>query len=112
VPGVTVESSISQTSLRGRGVDELAVAPHEVQAIVRHGLLPPGTTIPVASVTPLQPLAFPGFILDIDAFIAGPQPFDTDLLQQQFVGLHKQIDRFFVWSLAEEGLEHFGLERQ
>jgi uncharacterized protein (TIGR04255 family) len=111
-PETAVDSSISQTSLRGRGVGALAGAPYEVQAIIRHGLLPIGTTIPVASVMPLQPLTLPGFILDIDAFIAGPQPFDIDRLQQQFTGLHQQIDRFFVWSLAETGIDHFGMERQ
>ena len=111
-PATTVASSISQTSLVAPGTGQLTSAPHQVQAIVRHGLLPQGTTIPVSSLAPLEPLSLPSFILDIDGFIVGPQPFRVELLQQQFLGLHEQIDRFFYWSLAEPGLQHFGIERR
>lgn len=107
-----LESSISQTIVRGRGTGALAQSPHEAQAIVRHGLLPPGTAIPVASLTPLEPLVTTGFILDIDAFIQGPRPFDVTRLHQEFLALHDQINRFFRWSLADEGLAHFQVTPQ
>lgn len=107
-----LESSISQTILRGRGVGVLPQTPHETQAIVRHGVLPPGTAIPVATLMPLEPLATTGFILDIDTFIAGPQTFDIKQLHEQFIGLHDQINRFFRWCLAEEGVTHFQLAEQ
>ncbi len=110
--GATVDSSISQTSVRAAGTGDLAIAPHPVQAVIRNGLLPAGTIIPVGNISPLQPLAVPGFILDIDVSIAGPQPFDVEVLLRQFAGLHQQIDRFFAWSLAEPGRQHFGMERQ
>ena len=104
-----LESSISQTTLHSRPSGNLSAASHQINGIVRHGLLPAGTSIPVATVTPLQPLSVPSFILDIDIFSIGPQPFDTANLTKQFRAYHSEIDRFFRWSLAAEGEKHFGV---
>lgn len=83
--------------------------PHAVQAVFRYGFLPPMTQIafqPLSS--PLQiPVA--GFLLDIDLFIEGPQPFDVERLTAEYDHLHEQQDKFFLWSLTEEGKNHFGV---
>lgn len=107
-----LDSSISQTTLHSRPTGNLSVAPHQVNGVVRHGLLPAGTAIPVATVTPLQPLSVPSFILDIDIFSTGPQPFDATNLARQFRAFHSEIDRFFRWSLAPEGEARFGVTAQ
>lgn len=108
--GTIVEQSISQTAVRGHGVADLVDVPHDIQAMIRHGIIPAGTGIPVSSVAPLQPITVPSFILDMDMFISGPQRFDPATLRRQFDGLHDQIDRFFYWSLADAGRQHFGVE--
>jgi uncharacterized protein (TIGR04255 family) len=60
----------------------------------------------------LEPLAVPSFILDIDIFSAGPQPFDAPSLATQFRAYHSEIDRFFRWSLAPDGEARFGVVAQ
>jgi uncharacterized protein (TIGR04255 family) len=50
------------------------------------------------------------FLLDIDLFVDGHQPFEADELSRQITMLHDQIDRFFRWALAPAGEEYFGLE--
>jgi uncharacterized protein (TIGR04255 family) len=107
-----LDSSISQTTLHSRPTGNLSGSPHQVNGVVRHGLLPAGTAIPVATVTPLQPLAVPSFILDIDIFSIGPQPFDIPSLARQFRQYHSEIDRFFRWSLAAAGEARFGVIAQ
>ena len=100
-------TSITQTQLAAQPVGELSGPPVDVQAIVRHGFIPPGTMVP--GVVPRQPQS-PAYLLDIDIFIDGPQPFDVDELSRQISVLHDQIDRFFFWALAPSGAEYFGRE--
>jgi uncharacterized protein (TIGR04255 family) len=56
------------------------------------------------------PIENPAFLLDIDLFVEGHQPFDGEELARQVTLLHDQIDRFFRWSLTPAGEEYFGLE--
>ena len=58
---------------------------------------------------PVQPRG-PAFLLDIDIFTEGPQPFEPDELTRQLTMLHDQIDRFFFWTLTDEGATYFGRE--
>ena len=100
-------TSITQTQLAAQPVGELSGPPVDIQAIVRHGFIPPGTLIPGS--VPRQPQA-PAYLLDIDLFIDGAQPFDVDELSRQVTMLHDQIDRFFFWAVAPDGAEFFGRE--
>ena len=100
-------TSITQTQLAAEPVGELSGPPVDVQAIVRHGFIPPGTMVP--GVLPRQPQS-PAYLLDIDLFIDGAQTFDVDELARQATMLHDQIDRFFFWAVAPAGREYFGLE--
>jgi uncharacterized protein (TIGR04255 family) len=83
-------------------------APGDVQSVIRHGFVPAGTVIPM--ITP-GPVAQPSFILDLDAFVQAPQPFDPDALLAQFADIHQDIETFFFWSLTDQGKQHFGLEQ-
>jgi uncharacterized protein (TIGR04255 family) len=100
-------ASITQTQLRARATGDFAVFPAEVQAIIRHGWFPPGTGVPGL---PPRPITQPAYLLDIDLFIEYLQDFTADSLIEQLRVLHSQIDRFFYWSLTENGARHFGLE--
>lgn len=104
-----LDGSLAQTSLRSPAVGPLSASPHQVQAIVRHGIVPPGTVIPGANIVPLPPVQAASFILDMDIFTVGPQPFEPDRLIEEFRSFHGQIDRFFRWSLSPEGETHFGV---
>ena len=102
----TLVASIAQTQLTAPPTGELSGPPVDVQAIIRHGYVPPNTVVPGV---PVQPQS-PAFLLDMDLFIDGRQEFNVDALANQVEILHEQIDRFFRWTLAPEGEAYFGVE--
>lgn len=104
---VNLITSLTQTQLAARPVGELAGPPVDVQAIVRHGVIPANTIVP--GLTPLQPQR-PAYLMDLDVFVEAPQPFDPAELSRQVMLFHDQIDRFFYWSMTESGAEYFGRE--
>jgi uncharacterized protein (TIGR04255 family) len=101
--GVEVASILTQTQLAGPSI---AGRP-DVNAIIHHGLLPAATRIP--GVPAIQHDS-PSFLLDLDLFVAAPQPFLAPALLAQFTELHEEIDRFFRWTLTSDGELRFGLE--
>jgi uncharacterized protein (TIGR04255 family) len=101
----TTLASISQTQLN-RPPDDRLPLPGNLQAVVRHGAVPAGTGIP--GIPPLN-VATPSYMLDVDVFVEGHQKFEPEQIVQQFTLFHREIDRFFYWSLTKEGGEHFGL---
>jgi uncharacterized protein (TIGR04255 family) len=100
-------TTLTQTQLAAPAAGELAGPPADIQAIVRHGLIPPNTIIPGVLAGQPQRAAY---LVDIDLFVDAPQAFDAGELARQLTLLHDQIDRFFYWSLADEGRSYFGLE--
>lgn len=104
-----VVTSITQTHLAATPVGELAGPPVDIQAMVRHGYIPPNTMVPGVLA---EQTGNPAFLLDMDLFTDGHQPFDAEELSRQITMLHDQIDRFFRWALAPDGEEYFGLEEQ
>ena len=105
----TLVTSLTQTQLTARPVGNLSGPPVDVQGIIRHGYIPPNTTVP--GVVPIQPQGA-AFLLDMDLFVEAPQPFDVESLTTQLNLLHGQIDGFFRWALAPGGEAYFGLEEQ
>ena len=101
-----LETSINQVMLRQPPTGDLAGPPADVQATVRHGAVPAGTDVP--GIPPLQ-VPNPAYLLDLDVYVAGYQPFDSVEILKQFEMFHEQIDRFFYWSLTPEGADHFGI---
>jgi uncharacterized protein (TIGR04255 family) len=106
-PGVKLITNLTQTQLAVPPVGELSGPPVDVQAIIRHGVIPANTIVPGA--TPLQSQR-PAFLVDIDVFVDAPQPFEPGELSRQITMFHDQIDRFFYWSMTEDGAEYFGRE--
>ncbi len=105
--GTQLVTTITQSQLTAPPTGELAGPAADIQALVRHGLVPANTMVP--GVLPMQPRGS-AFLLDIDIFTEGPQPFEPDELTRQLVMLHDQIDRFFFWALTGEGATYFGRE--
>jgi uncharacterized protein (TIGR04255 family) len=105
--GTRLVTTITQSQLSAPPSGDLAGPESDVQAIVRHGLVPANTMVP--GVLQMQPRGA-AFLLDMDIFIEGPQPFDPAELSRQLTVLHDQIDRFFFWSLTEDGATYFGRE--
>jgi uncharacterized protein (TIGR04255 family) len=102
-----VVTSITQTQLAAPPAGELVGIPLDIQAIIRHGYIPANTMVPGVAPAPIEN---PAFLLDVDLFIEGHQPFDGEELARQVTLLHDQIDRFFRWSLTAAGEQYFGLE--
>lgn len=103
----SVNGSITQTQLTSPPVGDLAVCAGDVGGLVRHGFVGPSTAIPgVPPIVTTQP----AYLLDVDLFVAVPQRYDVDGLVSQFLALHSQIDRFFKWTLSEEGRGYLGYE--
>jgi uncharacterized protein (TIGR04255 family) len=103
----SLANSMAQVQLSQPAVGDLKGPPGDVQAVVRHGVVPRGTLVP--GVPPITVEAT-SYLLDLDVFAVGHQRFDSEAVLEQFALFHAQIDRFFYWSLTEEGGEHFGLE--
>ena len=101
-----LETSINQVMLKQPPTGDLAGPPADIQATVRHGAVPAGTDVP--GIPPLH-VPNPAYLLDLDVYVAGHQPFDPAKILKQFEMFHEQIDRFFYWSLTQEGKEHFGI---
>ena len=108
VPETTkLVTSLTQTQLAAPPVGELSGPPVDVQAMVRHGLIPPNAIIPGAVLA--QPQR-PAYLIDLDVFVEAPQPFDPEELSRQVTVFHNQIDRFFYWAMTEDGAAYFGCE--
>ena len=104
-----VLNSLTQTALAASAAEALEMSSllGDVQGIIRHGLVQQGSVIP--GVPPVT-LETESFILDLDVFLISAQPFDPSSLVGEFRQLHSQLDRFFRWSLTEEGEQEFELE--
>lgn len=100
-------TSITQTQLAAPAVGELSGPPVDLQAVVRHGVIPANTVVPGAQPTQTQR---PAYLIDLDVFVEAPQPFDPSELSRQVTVFHDQIDRFFYWAITEEGTAYFGCE--
>jgi uncharacterized protein (TIGR04255 family) len=104
----TLFTSINQTQLSAPAMGDLATAPADIVALLKHGLVPPGSI--ASTLTPIQPFETAAFLLDIDIFVAAQQPFEPERLVHQATAFHDQMDRFFYWALADDGKTYFGLE--
>ena len=102
-----LQSSVSQIQLISPPINELADFPADVQAVIRHGIAPAGSIVPGLPVLRLDDR---GFFLDIDIFVVANQDFEVDEILIQFEAMHSQVDRFFRWTLTDEGEKYFGLE--
>jgi uncharacterized protein (TIGR04255 family) len=100
-------TSLTQTQLASRPVGELLGPPVDIQAIVRHGIIPDNTVIPGA--VPVKPQRA-AYLIDLDVFVEAPQRFDPVELSRQVTLFHDQIDRFFFWTMTDEGADYFGCE--
>ena len=105
-PASSLTVSITQSQLTSAPVGEFSKISSEIQGIIRHGFVPAGSSVPGLEAQ----LDHDSFLMDLDLFVVGTQPFDPAALDEQFRLLHSQIDRFFHWSLTTEGAEHFQLE--
>ena len=102
-----IVTSLTQTQLAAAPVGELKGPPVDIQAVVRHGVIPANTIVP--GMVPVQP-QLPAYLIDLDIFVAAPQPFDPQELSRQITVFHDQIDRFFYWALTDDGRAYFGCE--
>jgi uncharacterized protein (TIGR04255 family) len=108
-PATQLVSTLTQVQLVGAPDASLGPVSVSPQAIIRHGWLPAGSLLP--GVPPLQPQEA-GYFMDLDIAVATPQRFDVATIVNQFQWLHHQIDRFFAWSLTENGRAHFEFEER
>ena len=102
-----LNASVSQIQMSSPAVGDLSIMPADVQGVVRHGVAPQGSVAPG-----FPPVQFHdrSFFLDMDLFVPGRQEFEVERIIRQVAVLHSQIDRFFRWSLTDEGEKYFGLE--
>lgn len=105
--GTQLLNSLNQVQLRSRPQDPFASFPADVAGVIRHGLVPGGS-----SVNGMPPVAVSSesYVLDFDFFCEHPQAWDQERLMRQFDALHDQMDRFFFWALTDTGAEDFGYE--
>jgi uncharacterized protein (TIGR04255 family) len=107
VMGRRLEASVTETRIQvpPRGLFEEIGAP--ISGVIRNGIIPPNSLIAGA---PPKQITEASFVLDIDAFCAGLQPFDAQRLADEYRSLHAEIERVFYWTLTEDGKKQFELE--
>ena len=103
-----LHSSLTHSQMAVKPIGPFAGAPADVQALIRHGVVPAGTDIPLES-GDVRRVEHESYVIDLDFFIQAPQHFDPAVLTKQFEALHAQIDAFFYWSLTEEGKRDLGM---
>lgn len=102
-----LQGSVSQIQLVSPPVNEFADFPADVQAVIRHGIAPAKSVMP--GIPPII-LDDRSFFLDVDIFVAASQDFEISEIVAQLQVMHSQTDRFFRWSLTDEGEKYFALE--
>jgi uncharacterized protein (TIGR04255 family) len=107
-PQTRLGSSITQTQLVVPTLGETASTPANVQAVIRHGVLPTGTGIPLEGGIARQ-LEQESYVLDMDFFVQAVQRFDTEALLRQLEAMHAQMDTLFFWSLSDDGKRELGV---
>jgi uncharacterized protein (TIGR04255 family) len=105
--GDALASSLTETRLRSELSEAFAGQAGQIEGIIRHGVVPAGSLM---QGIPPRPIGQPSFILDMDTFVAAPQPFEPERLADQFSDLHTTIDKVFHWAVTEDGREQFGYE--
>ena len=102
-----IEASITETRVSLPSIDSLAWASLPINGVIRNGVIPPRSLIAGA---PPKEVVEKSFVLDLDVFFAGLQPFEAKALAGQYIALHGEIERVFYWAVSESGREHFELE--
>lgn len=100
-------SSLAQTDLLSVSTDPVFAGVGPVRGLIRTGVVPAEAVI--QGLPPVK-ASTASFIVDLDLFVESPQTFDTTKIQAEFLSLHSQIDRFFLWTLSDRGREHFGFK--
>ena len=107
LPQGSLVSSLTQTDLLATNADPMFTGVGPVRGLIRTGVVPAEAVI--QGLPPVK-ASSSSFIVDLDLFVESPQKFDTEQLHSQFLSLHSEIDRFFLWTLSEEGRKHFGFK--
>jgi uncharacterized protein (TIGR04255 family) len=102
--GSTLASTLTETRLRA----DSSEFDGQVEGVIRHGVVPPGSVI---QGVPPRPVTHPSFLFDMDIFVATPERFETPRLAEQFTALHAELDKVFYWSVTDNGRKQFGYER-
>lgn len=102
-----VISSLTETRLQHEPEGALAGLEGQVQGIIRHGVIPPGS---IMKGVPPRPVDERAFLFDMDTFVTTAQPFDVQQLNEQYYALHAEIEKVFHWVVTEEGRTRFGYE--
>ncbi len=106
-PGISrasLTSSLTETRLTQQPDGPFAALQAPIEGILRHGVVPEGSIL--AGVPP-RPVAERAFVFDMDTFITAQQPFDVEVLPEQFRALHTEIEKVFHWAVTDEGKDRF-----
>lgn len=103
----SLTSSLTETRLVLQPDGPFAALQAPIDGILRYGVVPAGSII--VGVPP-RPVAERAFVFDMDSSIAVQQPFDADVLPEQFRALHAQVEKVFHWAITEEGKDRFGYQ--
>ena len=106
--GDVLLSSLTETRLQQQPPDgpfEALQSP--IEGMLRHGVVPAGS---VLVGLPPRPIEQRAFVFDMDTSVTSPQPFDAEILAEQYRALHAGIEKVFHWAVTAEGKARFGYE--
>jgi uncharacterized protein (TIGR04255 family) len=106
--GTSLLSSLTETRLQQQPEGPFGALQSPVEGILRHGVVPAGS---VLLGLPPRAIEQRAFVFDMDASVTSPQPFDDEVLPEQYRALHAQIEKAFHWAVTDEGRVRFGYEQ-
>lgn len=105
--GGVLGSSLTETRLQADPTGALSHLRGQVEGIIRHGVVPPGSLM---QGIPPRPIPQRSFIFDMDLFVTVTQPFAAGVLADQFLEVHAQLEKVFHWAITDAGKTQFGYE--
>jgi uncharacterized protein (TIGR04255 family) len=116
--GAAVDNIASLVRAEVRGITGTAAAAHvthafsesmfelsDARVLARWGLLPAGATSDPTAVEPIQERSW---ILDLDMFSTGSEPFNTDRVLANAQRYAERIYTIFRWAVTDDFLRHYG----
>lgn len=105
--GGVLGSTLTETRLMAEPSGALGDVNGQTEGVIRHGVVPPGSLM---QGIPPRPIPQRSFVFDMDIFVAAGQTFDPGRLAEQFLELHAQLEKVFLWAISSRGRQHFGYE--
>lgn len=107
ISGDGLSSSLTEARLVADPTGVLNDLHQQVEGLIRYGVVPAGSLM---QGIPPRPISERSFIFDMDISVVATQAFDPNILGDQFLELHAQLEKVFHWAITDSGKNEFQYE--